>query len=79
MTPPSTGWTVTSQGPPTTRVNTAGQPEEGITVYFRLGNGTESSIFVPAAIYNADNVRTMIADKAAALEAVGNLSAPSGS
>lgn len=66
-------WTVTGQIP-RTRVNTANQVEEGYDVGFTTGEGHTGTVFVPEARYNRDNVRALIAAKAALLDSVGALS-----
>lgn len=75
-TPPNPAagtWKVTSQGAPTTKVDSAGNVTEGITVYFTTGLGTASSVFVPEAVYSTDNVRAMAGAKAAQLDEVSQL------
>lgn len=72
---PNSGWVVTGQSE-STIINDSNNVVSGVTVYFRTGNGTAGSVFVPQNLYTPDNVRAMIAQKAAQLDAVDRLSAP---
>lgn len=73
--PPATvSWKVTGQQETTQRGPT-GQLVQGIKVMFTLGDGTNGSVFVPEQSYSVATVHTMIADRAAQLAAVSNLSA----
>ena len=65
-------WQVTAQSE-TTQLDSAGQAVQGVRVFFRTGAGNTGSIFVPRASYAPDNVRGLIADAAAAADAVGRL------
>ena len=47
-----------------------GRTVEGITVGFETGSGIQGSVFVPRASYGEANVRQMVAQHAAELEAV---------
>lgn len=65
-------WRVTSQAE-TSEPNGQGQFVKGITVAFTTGHGVQGTVFVPEAQYNTDTVRQLIAQKVAALDAVGGL------
>ena len=70
------GWFVTGQHEDTV-VGDNGQVQTGVTVSFRTGNGTNASVFVPNARYNAETVQTMIAARAAELDRVAALTGES--
>jgi hypothetical protein len=71
-TPAPSGWRVTGQTP-AKQPTTAGTFENGINVTFITGKGVVGTIFVPETVYNPDNVRTLIAQKVAVLDAVSDL------
>jgi hypothetical protein len=75
---PQSGWTITGQTQGSV-VNDSGQVVQGVNVFFRTGNGTSGSVFVPQNLYSVDNVRTMIAQQAATIDAIDNLTAEAGS
>lgn len=76
-TPPGPGgWTVTSQTE-VTKPDPSGNFTTGVQVYFTTALGQQSSVFVPDNIYpNVDQVRQMIAAKAAIVDQVRQLSDP---
>lgn len=51
----------------------AGNTTEGFVVTFRTGRGNVGSVFVPAVDYDPDTVRGLIAQRAAAMNAVSEL------
>lgn len=66
-------WTVTGQLP-TTRIPEGGTRfVQGVEISFVTAAGHTGTVFVPDAIYTVDAVRAAIAQKAALLDAVGNL------
>ncbi len=73
---PSLTWTVTNQAP-ATRPDRTGRIVPGMDVYFTTGSGASSSVFVPDSMYTPDQVKNLIAVKAAAIEGVSNLSSDS--
>lgn len=66
------GLTVTAQTE-ATKIGTNGQAQQVMTVTFRLADGTVGSVDVPVGAYTVDNVRAMIAAKAAILDAVNQI------
>ncbi len=72
-TPAPSGWSVTGQTP-AKQPTTAGTFESGVNVSFITGKGVVGTIFVPETVYTPDNVRTLIAQKVAVLDAVSSLS-----
>lgn len=70
---PVASWSVTGQME-TTQLDSTGQATAGVRVFFRTGLGNTGSVFVPRSSYSPDNVRGMIADAAAAADAIGQLS-----
>lgn len=60
-----------------TQIDDTGNPSKGVTVVFRLDDGTLGSVFVRDAMYTAPNVRTAIEQRAVHMSEVGNLSAGS--
>lgn len=73
MTSPQPTWTVTSQNE-TTAQDSTGNFVSGWTVYYQTQDGTAGSVFVPKALYTADNVRAKIAAAVAENIAVSQLS-----
>lgn len=74
VSPIGPGWTVTSQQEAMEQ-NPSGQISRGVRIFFTTTSGHNGSVFVPAAQYaNLDLVRSMLADAAAQMVAVGNLS-----
>jgi hypothetical protein len=71
-TTPMPAWTVTAQQE-TTIINAAGNAVDVMHVTFQLPDGTQGSVNVPLSAYTAANVKKAIADKAATLDAVNNL------
>lgn len=69
---PALTWTVTTQAP-ATRPDRTGRIVPGMDVYFTTGSGASSSVFVPDSMYTPDQVKVLIAAKAAAIEGVANL------
>jgi hypothetical protein len=67
-------WRVESQIP-RTRANLSGTVEEGYDVTFVTRDGHTGTVFVPNARYNVDNVRAVVAEAAARVDAVGALTA----
>jgi hypothetical protein len=65
-------WRVTSQQE-STQPGANGTYTKGVIVSFALVTGEQGSVFVPQTQYNPDNVRAMIAAKAATLAAVSAL------
>jgi hypothetical protein len=65
-------WTVTSQVEATI-INAAGNAVQVQTVYFTLADGTTASVNIPLNAYTVANVTQAIADKAAQLHAVNQL------
>lgn len=70
--PQQATWAVQSQQQ-RTRVNTAGQVEDGYQVTFLTGDGHTGSVFVPMAKYTVDNVRAAVQAGANLLDSVGGL------
>lgn len=70
---PGRGWTVTAQTE-TTELGPSGRYEDGLLVSFTTQHGVETSVFVPRRLYSPERVRAMVADKAAAVDAVSRLS-----
>lgn len=66
-------WYVTAQQE-TSRPIAGGQVARGVLITFALQNGQQGTVFVDEAHYNPDYVRAAIADKAATMTAIGNLS-----
>lgn len=66
------GWSVESQIE-TTQIVGQGQVVQGMNVSFITGKGVRGTVFVPDTMYSPDTVRTMIAAKAAQLDAVADL------
>lgn len=74
LPPINPGWTVTDQREGMEQAQ-GGQIVRGMRIYFTTTAGHGSSIFVPAALYaNVDYVRSQLADAAAAVSTVGQLS-----
>ena len=67
-----TGWQVTGQSP-TTVPSPSGTVERGMNVTFRTSTGVLSTVFVPDSMYTPDNVKNIIAQKAAVLDQVSGL------
>jgi hypothetical protein len=65
-------WTVTTQSE-TMGIGPNGQATRGVSVGFKLADGTTASVFVPDAQYTPDAVRAAIAERAAAFGAVKGL------
>lgn len=76
--PAKGGWQVGSQIEETRRLPN-GQFVKGMTVHFTTGYGVASSVWLPASQYSAENVRSLIAAKVKALDAVSSLSSTGGS
>lgn len=70
--PPST-WNVTAQQE-TSQVGPDGQVRRGVRVSFTTGLGQQGSVFVPDAEYRVDMVRGYVADQAAKIDAIAQLS-----
>jgi hypothetical protein len=66
-------WTVTNQAE-TADIGPDGTYVQGVKVTFRTADGHTGSVFVPASMYNADQVRKMVADRASVVTAVAGLS-----
>lgn len=66
------GWTVTGQQE-TTGQDDSGRFVPGVRVAFKLGNGTAGTVFVPEAVFSADQVAARIAARAAQMLAVSGL------
>lgn len=71
-TTPTTGWRVVSQIEQT-QIGPTGVLEKGVLVTFQLDGGTQGSVFVPEARYTVAAVRDAIAQKAAVLHAVNQI------
>lgn len=71
--PPASTWDVTSQ-PEWTELTPGSGPVAGWRVMFTTGMGHTGTVFVPNAQYTPDNVRRMIAEKAATMDQIGSLS-----
>lgn len=67
-------WTVTGQQE-TTIIGATGGAQEVMQVTFQLPDGTTGTVNVPLTAYTPDNVRKMIAAKAAVMHTINNLSA----
>lgn len=63
------GWTVDSQQE-ATQVTADGRVIDGMTIFAHTGNGTRFTVFVPHESYGADQVRAVVAARAAALDSV---------
>lgn len=74
--PAAPSWTVVSQTEGTT-IDATGTPAKGVTVTFRLGDGTIGSVFIADAAYTAPAVQAAIEQRAAVLHVVGGLSSGS--
>lgn len=72
----STGpsWTVQGQMEQTV-IGPSGRPLDVMVVTFVLSDGTVGSVQVPVAAYTIANVQAAIAERAAVLDAIGNLQA----
>jgi hypothetical protein len=68
-----TTYTVTSQQPDQYDFTNPGNPVLGTIVYFTTGEGNTGTVFVPAARYKVDVVRTMVAHAAKLLDQVGSI------
>lgn len=69
---PAPTWRVTGQVEQS-QVNASGQLSPGVRVSFTTGAGHSGSIWVPNTAYSVETVRTMIANQAGILDAVGSL------
>lgn len=70
------GWTVTNQTE-VTKPDPSGNFTAGVQVYFTTALGQSGSVFVPDSVYpNVDQVRAMIAARAAIVDQVRQLSDP---
>lgn len=65
-------WTI---GVPTetTGLSDAGMPVKGVTVPFKLEDGTAGSVFVPDASFNPTNVTALVSARATALAGIKGL------
>lgn len=70
----SSGWKVTAQRQ-TQELGAGNQFVKGVEVSFQTGLGVLGTVFVPEAQY-PDGVPAAVAARAAAVDAVSNLSAP---
>lgn len=72
MTGNGPAWTVISQAE-TMGIGPTGVAGSGVKVTFRTLDGTTGSVFVPDAMYTADNVKAAISDRVAVLASVKGL------
>lgn len=65
-------WTI---GVPTetTGLNDAGMPTKGVTVPFKLEDGTSGSVFVPDGSFNQQNVTDLVQARATMLASIKGL------
>ena len=68
----SQGWRVVSQQE-TLAPAASGTFTKGVQVFFVTARGNTASVFLPESQYSADNVRAAVAQKAATLDGVSNL------
>jgi hypothetical protein len=68
---PRTGWNVTSQQESTEVVN--GTATRGYLVYFTTALGNSGSVFVPFGSYSPPNVKAIVDERAALVDAVSAL------
>lgn len=68
------GWTVESQQEDTV-IDSAGRVVRGYRVGFVTGHGVHGSVFLPDELHGPDAARALIAQRAAALDAVATLTA----
>lgn len=66
-------WQVTGQTP-TARPGPSGRFVDGMLVHVVTGLGNVFTVFVPETLYTLANVRTLVAQKARQVDAVGGLS-----
>lgn len=57
----------------TTGLNEAGMPTKGVTVPFKLEDGTSGTVFVPDGSFNPANVTALVQARASALVSVKGL------
>lgn len=65
-------WTITGTGE-TTGLTDQGTPTKGVTVSFRLDDGTTGTVFVPDGAFTPANVTALVGARAAALVGVKGL------
>ncbi len=70
--PELSGWKVTGQTPAKQPTN-GGTFQDGINVTFITGKGVVGTIFVPETVYTPENVKALVAQKVAVLDAVSSL------
>lgn len=69
----TTSWRVTSQQE-TSWIDASGQVKQGWQVFYKVGDRTVGSVKIPADEYSRANVAAAVAEAAAEVTAVGNLS-----
>lgn len=65
-------WTITGTGE-TTGLTDQGTPTKGVTVSFRLDDGTTGTVFVPDGAFTPANVTNLVTARASALAGIKGL------